>query len=265
MVLGAVPASAQDFSAGKTPAQLFAGDCAACHRSPQGLGRGRDASSLTSFLREHYTTKPANAGALASYLVSLSGGSGAVRRPSSGSEEPRSGTRQKPAADGAPKPEEQPAPRRTPRSATGEDDKAAEAAPPRPRSRAEEPKPQAGEAEAPARRIATPTAEPGAPGARVRERPMTPSERLKSYSSSGDNAKAAEDQQGEAKASTATRLGGYATSGADADAVSRSAGTEAGQDGRTGKSRKRNRAAEAPQGETAPAPAANPAAGEEKK
>ncbi|MGC2774663.1 MAG: hypothetical protein WA418_03395, partial [Bradyrhizobium sp.] len=55
MALGS-SAGAQDFSVGKTPAQLFATDCAACHKTAQGLARGKDASSLASFLREHYTT-----------------------------------------------------------------------------------------------------------------------------------------------------------------------------------------------------------------
>jgi hypothetical protein len=62
-----------DYSAGKSPQQLFAGDCAACHQSPQGLARGRDASTLTGFLRDHYTTKVEWAGVLANYLVGLGG------------------------------------------------------------------------------------------------------------------------------------------------------------------------------------------------
>jgi hypothetical protein len=66
-------ADAQDLSAGKSPSQLFATDCSACHKSAQGLARGKDASSLASFLREHYTTKPQNAGALAGYLASVGG------------------------------------------------------------------------------------------------------------------------------------------------------------------------------------------------
>jgi mono/diheme cytochrome c family protein len=63
-------ARAQDFTAGKTPAQLFASDCSACHRNTAGLAKGRDARALSSFLREHYTTKPESAGALAAYVAS---------------------------------------------------------------------------------------------------------------------------------------------------------------------------------------------------
>jgi hypothetical protein len=62
------PSVAQDFTEGKSPAQLFAGDCAACHKSPQGLAKS-DARSVASFLREHYTTKPEMADALAAYLL----------------------------------------------------------------------------------------------------------------------------------------------------------------------------------------------------
>src|SRR5262249_38208416 len=58
-----------DYSSRKTPEQLFASDCAACHASPQGIGQKRDARSLTGFLREHYTTKTQWAAVLADYLV----------------------------------------------------------------------------------------------------------------------------------------------------------------------------------------------------
>ena len=62
-------AQGTDYSAGKTPAQLFSGDCSACHKTPRGLAKDRDARTLASFLREHYTSKVESAGALAVYLV----------------------------------------------------------------------------------------------------------------------------------------------------------------------------------------------------
>jgi len=68
------PAAAQDFSAGKTPAQLFQSDCSACHKSPAGLAKRMDARSLATFLREHYTTKEESAVTLAAYLASVGGG-----------------------------------------------------------------------------------------------------------------------------------------------------------------------------------------------
>ncbi len=74
-------ARAQDFTAGKTPAQLFASDCSGCHRSPAGLAKNHDGRSLTSFLREHYTTKPDTAGALAGYVAGFGGSVEPRERP----------------------------------------------------------------------------------------------------------------------------------------------------------------------------------------
>jgi hypothetical protein len=68
MVFVSAPAPAQDFTAGKTPAQLFSSDCAECHRTPNGLARNGDVRTLAGFLREHYTTKSETAGALAAYV-----------------------------------------------------------------------------------------------------------------------------------------------------------------------------------------------------
>jgi hypothetical protein len=65
------PALAQEnLDAGKTPSQIFAATCNACHKSPRGLLKSVPASSLPGFLRQHYTTSPNMASALASYLVS---------------------------------------------------------------------------------------------------------------------------------------------------------------------------------------------------
>lgn len=89
-------AVAQDFSAGKTAAQLFASDCSACHKSPAGLAKGQSTGALVSFLREHYTTKPETASALAAYVAGAGPGNARVAP--------------------APKPEERPAPK--PRPAT---------------------------------------------------------------------------------------------------------------------------------------------------
>jgi hypothetical protein len=69
LALAAGTAFAQDLTAGKTPAQLFASDCSACHHSPQGLGKKYNTGSLTGFLRAHYTTTPEIAGSLAKYVM----------------------------------------------------------------------------------------------------------------------------------------------------------------------------------------------------
>jgi hypothetical protein len=62
-----------DYSAGKSAPRLFASDCSACHRSPQGLANGRSAHALAVFLREHYTTKGESAGLLGAYLAGIGG------------------------------------------------------------------------------------------------------------------------------------------------------------------------------------------------
>jgi hypothetical protein len=73
-VLAAPDARAQtDLSAGLSPAQLFAANCSACHRSPAGLARGRNPVTVAYFLRDHYTTRPGTAAALASYIVNSRG------------------------------------------------------------------------------------------------------------------------------------------------------------------------------------------------
>jgi hypothetical protein len=63
-------AAQDDLNRGRTAAQLFASDCAECHRNPRALDR-RDPGTLTNFLRLHYTASRDNARALAAYLISL--------------------------------------------------------------------------------------------------------------------------------------------------------------------------------------------------
>ena len=63
-------AQAQNLEAGKSPSQIFAQTCNACHKSARGLLRTVAPGSLPGFLRQHYTTSSDMAGVLASYLVS---------------------------------------------------------------------------------------------------------------------------------------------------------------------------------------------------
>ena len=63
-------AQATNLEAGKSPSQIFAGTCNACHKSPRGLLKTVPAGSLSTFLRQHYTTSPEMAGVLASFLIS---------------------------------------------------------------------------------------------------------------------------------------------------------------------------------------------------
>ena len=54
---------------GKTPSQIFANDCAACHKPTRALANGKNRFALTEFLREHYTTSREQAAALAAYVL----------------------------------------------------------------------------------------------------------------------------------------------------------------------------------------------------
>src|ERR1700675_348389 len=65
-----VQAQAQNLEAGKSPSQIFAGTCTACHKSPRGLLKTVPAGSLQGFLRQHYTTSPEMASLLGAFLVS---------------------------------------------------------------------------------------------------------------------------------------------------------------------------------------------------
>jgi hypothetical protein len=53
---------------GKTAAQLFAADCANCHKSPQSVSSTRWLFGLESFLTQHYTSSRQSAAILAAYL-----------------------------------------------------------------------------------------------------------------------------------------------------------------------------------------------------
>jgi len=58
------PAGAQsNLDAGKSPAQIFAATCNACHRSPREIKK-----TTPAFMREHYTTGMQEATAMAAYL-----------------------------------------------------------------------------------------------------------------------------------------------------------------------------------------------------
>jgi hypothetical protein len=68
----AAPAVAQeDLDRGKTPAQLYASDCAICHKSPRGLSRAGGYFGLSGFLRQHYTASRQAAVAIAAYLQKI--------------------------------------------------------------------------------------------------------------------------------------------------------------------------------------------------
>jgi hypothetical protein len=84
------PAQNQNLEAGKSPSQIFAGTCTACHKGPRGLLRTVAPGSLQGFLRQHYTTSPEMASLLAGFLVS--NGAADTRRVA---DQPRSGRGEK--------------------------------------------------------------------------------------------------------------------------------------------------------------------------
>jgi mono/diheme cytochrome c family protein len=69
VLCAAAPAAAQgNLDEGKTAAQLFAANCANCHKSPQSVSSTRWFFGLESFLTEHYTSSRQSAAILATYL-----------------------------------------------------------------------------------------------------------------------------------------------------------------------------------------------------
>jgi mono/diheme cytochrome c family protein len=67
---GLAPASAQEnLDRNRTPAQMYASDCAECHRNPKAVLKTVSPGSLPGYLREHYTASKESAAAIASYLL----------------------------------------------------------------------------------------------------------------------------------------------------------------------------------------------------
>ena len=91
LVLGAPLRAQENLDFGKSPAQLFASDCAICHKSPQGLAaKGGGMLGLESFLRQHYTASRESAAAIAGYLRAAGNAPAAAGR--TGKRPPKSGT-----------------------------------------------------------------------------------------------------------------------------------------------------------------------------
>jgi len=71
----AAPALAQEnIDEGKSPAQLYAQNCAICHKSPHGLSKAGGVLGVQNFLREHYTASRESAAAIAGYLATIDRG-----------------------------------------------------------------------------------------------------------------------------------------------------------------------------------------------
>jgi mono/diheme cytochrome c family protein len=70
-VLNGEAAYAQNIDQGKPAPRLFSDSCAACHRSPRGLAKGRFRLPLFLFLQQHYAANSSSAWELTSYLESV--------------------------------------------------------------------------------------------------------------------------------------------------------------------------------------------------
>jgi hypothetical protein len=64
---------------GKSASELFANDCAVCHKSTRGLANGRNSLTLSLFLREHYAASSQQAAALAAYVIGAGGNAPAAK------------------------------------------------------------------------------------------------------------------------------------------------------------------------------------------
>lgn len=81
LLLLANSANAQDnLDQGKSGAQLFASNCAICHKSPEGLAKSGGLLGVQSFLREHYTASKESAAVIAAYLQSVDKAAGPAQR-----------------------------------------------------------------------------------------------------------------------------------------------------------------------------------------
>jgi len=86
LVAGLAPAAAatahaqNNIDQGKSAAEIFAADCATCHKSVRGLAAGKNSFMLSSFLREHYTASRDQAAAMAAYVLSARGSEPAPRQ-----------------------------------------------------------------------------------------------------------------------------------------------------------------------------------------
>ncbi len=66
IALGAGALAQEDLEKGKTGAQIFATDCAVCHKTPQAVLKG--GAPGEGFLRQHYTASREAAASVAAYL-----------------------------------------------------------------------------------------------------------------------------------------------------------------------------------------------------
>lgn len=74
MIASAGAFAQENLDAGKSGAQLFASNCAICHKSPRSLTKVGGLFGAENFLKEHYTSSGATASKIADYLKSVDQG-----------------------------------------------------------------------------------------------------------------------------------------------------------------------------------------------
>ena len=70
-------AAQENLDHGKTGAQLYASDCAICHKVPGAVAKSGGVFGMEGFLRQHYTASRESAAAIASYLKGVGDAPGA--------------------------------------------------------------------------------------------------------------------------------------------------------------------------------------------
>jgi hypothetical protein len=78
MVTGVAQAQV-NIDQGKSPSEMFASDCATCHKGVRGLAVGKNSLMLSGFLREHYTASREEAASLAAYVLGAGGAEAAPK------------------------------------------------------------------------------------------------------------------------------------------------------------------------------------------
>lgn len=92
LAAAAVPGLAQaqtNIDQGKSAAEIFANDCATCHKGARGLANGQNSLTLSAFLREHYTASREQAATMAAYVLGAGGDSAPARGQKPGPEHAR--------------------------------------------------------------------------------------------------------------------------------------------------------------------------------
>ena len=87
-LLATTAAQAQNLDQGKTAPRLFADTCLNCHRSANGLAKGRFRPTLFLFLQDHYTASKSEAWELSSYLAAMDTPPGALSKKTKSSKRP---------------------------------------------------------------------------------------------------------------------------------------------------------------------------------